>query len=82
MSEDPELEAFKTKFDLRQYAAPQGYTLDRKETWSGSAVMRRQGDKFLHLYRPLSVTPNSEARALLSSCRARRTLKDLAASNF
>src|SRR5271167_3242465 len=36
---DPELESFK-QIDLRSYAASQGYELDRRESWSGSAVMR------------------------------------------
>ena len=37
---DQELEKFKTDIDLRAYAAAQNYQLDRKESWSGSAVMR------------------------------------------
>ena len=37
---DSELESFKTSIDLRAYAAAQGYQLDRKESWRGSAVMR------------------------------------------
>jgi hypothetical protein len=40
---DPELESFKTAIDLRAYAASQGYVLDRKESWRGSAVMRHAG---------------------------------------
>jgi hypothetical protein len=40
---DPELEYFKTSIDLRAYAAAQGYVLDRKESWHGSAVMRHAG---------------------------------------
>ena len=44
MSFDPELEAFK-RLDLRQYAASRGYSLDRKQSWRGSAVMRNGGDK-------------------------------------
>jgi hypothetical protein len=43
MSLDPELEQFK-RIDLREYAASQGYELDKKESWSGSAVMRRRLD--------------------------------------
>lgn len=44
---DPELEAFK-HVDLRAFAAGQGYTLDRNESWSGSAVMRHaNGDKII-----------------------------------
>ena len=42
---DSELEDFKSKIDLREYAAGQGYTLDRQESWRGSAVMRNGGDK-------------------------------------
>jgi hypothetical protein len=38
---DRELEYFKTSIDLRAYAAGQGYVLDRRESWRGSAVMRR-----------------------------------------
>ena len=43
---DPELEKFKRDIDLRPYAAAQGYVLDRKDSWRGSAVMRQAcGDK-------------------------------------
>lgn len=45
---DPELESFKAFIDLRVYAADQGYVLDRKESWRGSAVMRHaNGDKVI-----------------------------------
>src|SRR5271155_4690286 len=37
---DSELESFKTNIDLRAYAAGQGYLLNGKESWRGSAVMR------------------------------------------
>lgn len=37
---DTELEGFKTGIDLRAYAASQGYELDRKASWRGTAVMR------------------------------------------
>ena len=40
---DSELDAFK-HIDLRAYAAGQGYQLDRKDSWRGSAVMRRSSD--------------------------------------
>lgn len=44
---DSELSKFKT-IDLRAYAAGQGYQLDRKESWKGSAVMRHpNGDKII-----------------------------------
>lgn len=45
MGFDQELEDFKSRIDLREYAAGKGYTLDRKESWRGSAVMRGGGDK-------------------------------------
>src|SRR3977135_3451844 len=48
---DPELERFKVEIDLRQFAAAQGYTLDDRESWPGSAVMRfgprGTGDKLI-----------------------------------
>ena len=45
---DPELESFKTSIDLRAYAASLAYTLDRKDSWAGSAVMRHaDGDKLI-----------------------------------
>jgi hypothetical protein len=45
---DTELESFKCAIDLRGYAASQGYQLDRKESWRGSAVMRHaNGDKII-----------------------------------
>lgn len=44
---DAELETFKRDIDLRQYAAEQGYTLDVRESWRGSSVMRRAGDKIV-----------------------------------
>jgi hypothetical protein len=45
VTRDSELDNFKRKIDLRQYAAEQGYTLDKRESWRGSAVMRNGGDK-------------------------------------
>jgi Toprim-like/Protein of unknown function (DUF3991) len=48
---DAELERFKVEIDLRQFAAAQGYTLDARESWPGSAVMRAgprgTGDKII-----------------------------------
>src|ERR1700691_2563759 len=50
---DAELESFKTSIDLRSYAAAQGYVLDRKESWRGSAVMRHaNGDKIIISRKP------------------------------
>ena len=39
-----ELEQFKTGINLAEYAAAQGYQLDRKESCRNSAVMRRESD--------------------------------------
>lgn len=45
---DLELESFKSRIDLRAYAAGQGYQLDRKASWTGSSVMRNNaGDKVI-----------------------------------
>ena len=45
---DSELEKLKTDIDMRVYAATQGYQLDCKESWKGSAVMRHaNGDKII-----------------------------------
>lgn len=50
---DPELESFKTAIDLRAYAVGQGYVVDRKESWRGSAVMRNaNGDKIIVSRKP------------------------------
>ena len=45
---DQELDSFKTSIDLRAFAAGQGYSLDRRESWRGSSVMRHaNGDKII-----------------------------------
>jgi hypothetical protein len=44
---DAELDDFKREIDLRQYAVSLGYTLDKRESWRGSAVMRNAGDKIV-----------------------------------
>ena len=45
---DPELETFKKTIDLRVYASGHGYSLDARESWRGSAVMRHPlGDKII-----------------------------------
>lgn len=50
---DPELESFKTAIDLRAYAVGEGYLLDQKESWRGSAVMRHpNGDKIIISRKP------------------------------
>jgi hypothetical protein len=45
MGHDAELETFKTRIDLRQYAAIQVYAWDRRDSWRGSTVIRRGADK-------------------------------------
>ena len=47
MAWDSELDEFKRRIDLRDYAAGMGYVLDRRESWRGSAVMRKGGDKIV-----------------------------------
>lgn len=42
-----ELEAFKRGIDLRQFAVSLGYEIDRRESWRGSTVLRRGGDKIV-----------------------------------
>jgi hypothetical protein len=47
MSFDPELEAFKTQIDLRQYAAASGFEHDKPKSSKRSTVMRRGADKII-----------------------------------
>jgi uncharacterized protein DUF3991/Toprim domain-containing protein len=47
MNLDSELDAFKREIDLRQFAASFGYAIDRRESWRGSTVLRRGGDKIV-----------------------------------
>ena len=43
-----ELEDFKSRINLSEYAAAQGYAMDRKESSRNSVVMRREdGDKII-----------------------------------
>ena len=44
---DRELEEFKSRIDLREYAASEGYALDRKESSRASSVMRSGSDKIV-----------------------------------
>jgi hypothetical protein len=44
---DSELDAFKREIDLRQFAVSLGYEVDRRESWRGSTVQRRGGDKIV-----------------------------------
>ncbi len=44
----PELETFKTDINLTEYAAAQGYEINRKESSRNSVIMRRpSGDKII-----------------------------------
>jgi hypothetical protein len=45
--EAAELESFKRDIDLRQFALSIGYAADRRESWRGSTVLRRGGDKIV-----------------------------------
>jgi Toprim-like/Protein of unknown function (DUF3991) len=47
MNQDAELESFKREIDLRQFAVSLGYEIDRRESWRGSAVLRRGTDKIV-----------------------------------
>jgi hypothetical protein len=47
MTQDIELGAFKREIDLRQFAVSLGYAVDRRESWRGSTVLRRGGDKIV-----------------------------------
>jgi hypothetical protein len=47
MDQDYELDAFKREIDLRQFAVSFGYQIDRRESWRGSAVLRRDADKIV-----------------------------------
>jgi hypothetical protein len=44
---DSELDAFKRKVDLRQFAVSLGYEMDQRESWRGSTVLRRGADKIV-----------------------------------
>ena len=46
-TEDGELEAFQRDIDMRQLAASLGYEIDKRDSWRGSTVMRRGGDKIV-----------------------------------
>ena len=47
LNQESELEVFKTKIDLRQFAISLGYRIDRRESWRGSTVLRRGADKIV-----------------------------------
>ena len=47
INQDCELDAFKREIDLRQFAESLGYQIDRRESWRGSAVLRRAADKIV-----------------------------------
>ena len=47
INQDSELDAFKREIDLRQFAESLGYQIDRRESWRGSAVLRRAADKIV-----------------------------------
>ena len=47
MDRDRELDAFKRQIDLRLFAMSLGYTIDPRESWRGSAVLRSGADKIV-----------------------------------
>ena len=47
MNLNSELDAFKRRIDLRQFAVSLGYEMDRRESWRGSTVLRRGADKIV-----------------------------------
>ena len=47
INQDCELDTFKRDVDLRQFAESLGYQIDRRESWKGSAVLRRGADKIV-----------------------------------
>jgi hypothetical protein len=47
VNRDSELDAFKREIDLRQFAVSLGYEMDRRESWRGSTVLRRDADKIV-----------------------------------
>jgi len=65
---DQELEKFKTDIDLRAYATAQNYQLDRKESWSGSSVMRHPNNDKIVIKRNVA-----DGHYLYFSVRAMRT---------
>jgi hypothetical protein len=78
---DPELEAFKTNIDLRQYAAASGYELDKRESSRNSTVMRHtNGDKIIigrgrdghYIY--FSVRQDSDNGSVIDFIQQRRPL--------
>lgn len=42
-----EIEVFKREIDLREFAVSLGYEIDPRESWRGSAVLRRGADKIV-----------------------------------
>ena len=47
LNQESELEVFKRKIDLRQFAISLGYEMDRRESWRGSTVLRCGDDKIV-----------------------------------
>lgn len=81
MSRDPELEAFKTDIDLRQYAASVGYELDKRESSRSSSIMRHaNGDKIIikrggdSHYVYFSVRDDSDNGSIIDFVQKRRGL--------
>src|SRR5450631_4022945 len=79
-SQDMELESFKREIDLRQFAVSLGYEMDRRESWRGSTVLRRGGDKivvkrnFNGHYVYFSVRDDSDNGTLIDFLQRRQNL--------
>src|SRR5271165_2217829 len=80
MNQESELEVFKTKIDLRQFAVSLGYEVDRRESWRGSTVLRRGPDKivvkrnFNGHYVYFSVRDDSDNGTLIDFLQRRQNL--------
>jgi Protein of unknown function (DUF3991)/Toprim-like len=79
-SQDVELESFKREIDLRQFAVSLGYEMDRRESWRGSTVLRRDADKivvkrnFNGHYVYFSVRDDSDNGTLIDFLQRRQNL--------
>lgn len=81
VTHDSELEAFKTAIDLRAYASSLGYSLDRRESWRGSSVLRHSsGDKVIvkrdqdQHYVYFSVRDDSDNGSIIDFAMRRKSL--------
>lgn len=77
---DTELDEFKSRIDLREYAARLGYELDRRESSRCSSVMRQAGDKIIIKRNPnghyvyFSVHDDADNGTLIDFAQKRKNL--------